>query len=159
METSVNIQPARPEQSEALLALQRLAYQSEARAYNDWTLPPLTQSLASMHEDIAAMTVLVATRAESIVGSVRGWLGKGTCHIGRLIVAPQWQGQGIGTALLTAIEQRFLEAASFELFTGSKSSGNLRLYQRLGYREIRRQAITPHLELVFLRKTAAQNAA
>ncbi len=158
MTTSLKILPALLNQSEALLALQQRAYQSEARLYNDWTLPPLTQSLASMREDIATMTVLVAVVAGSIVGSVRGRLSKGTCHIGRLIVEPQWQSQGIGTALLAAIEQRFPEAENFELFTGSKSSGNLRLYQRLGYREIRRQAVAPHLELVFLRKAAAQNA-
>ena len=140
MAASVNILPARLNQSEALLALQQSAYQSEARLYNDWTLPPLTQTLASMCEDIATMTVLVATRAGSIVDSVRGRLGEDICHIGRLIVDPQWQGRGIGTALLDAIEECFPEAGSFELFTGSKSSGNLRLYQRLGYREIRRQA-------------------
>lgn len=154
----MNILPARLGQSEALLALQQRAYQSEARLYNDWTLPPLTQSLASIHEDIAMMTVLVAMRAESIVGSVRGRLSESTCHIGRLIVEPQWQSRGIGTALLAAIEARFPEAENFELFTGSKSSGNLRLYQRLGYQVIRCQAVAPHLELMFLRKAAAQNA-
>ena len=31
----------------AILELQKLAYQSEARLYEDWTLPPLTQTLGS----------------------------------------------------------------------------------------------------------------
>ena len=115
MTKSVTILPARLDQSEALLALQQRAYQSEARLYNDWTLPPLTQSLASMREDIATMTVLAAVVAGSIVGSVRGRLSEGTCHIGRLIVDPHWQGRGIGTALFAAIEQRFPAAENFEL--------------------------------------------
>ncbi len=158
MNIALNIHSARLDESEILLSLQQRAYQSEARLYNDWTLPPLTQSLASMGEDIATMTVLAAVVAGRIVGSVRGRLDEDICHIGRLIVDPQWQGRGIGTALLAAIEQCFPEAESFELFTGSKSSGNLGLYQRHGYREIRRQAVAPHLELVFLRKAAAHKA-
>lgn len=155
MTARVTIRPATPGDSETLLALQQRAYQSEARLYDDWTLPPLTQSLASMREDIATMTVLAAVAGDTIIGSVRGLLGEGICHIGRLLVDPEYQGQGIGTALLDAIENHFPEAKVFQLFTGSRSSGNLHLYHRLGYREFRRQTVAPHLELVFLRKAGS----
>lgn len=146
------ILPATATDAQSLLELQQRAYQSEARLYNDWTLPPLMQSLASMHEDIGTMTVLKAVEQETIFGSVRGVLRDGIVHIGRLIVVPEHQGQGIGSALLAAIEACFPEAFGFELFTGSRSAGNLRLYHRHGYQEIRRQSVAPHLTLVFLRK-------
>ena len=35
-----------------ILSLQRLAYQSEARLYGDWSLPPLIQSLPELIEEI-----------------------------------------------------------------------------------------------------------
>ena len=81
-------------------------------------------------------------------------LHDGIGHIGRLIVAPEHQGQGIGSALLAGIEACFPEALGFELFTGSRSAANLRLYHRHGYQETRRQSVAPHLTLVFLRKPA-----
>ena len=37
------IKPAVIEDSEAILTLQRLAYQSEAAIYDDFTIPPLTR--------------------------------------------------------------------------------------------------------------------
>jgi len=154
----ITILPATAVDCHTLLDLQRRAYQSEARLYNDWTLPPLMQSLASMHEEIATMTVLKAIEVGSLLGSVRGVLRDDIGHIGRLIVAPEHQGQGIGSALLAAIEACFPEALGFELFTGSRSAGNLRLYHRHGYQETRRQSVAPHLTLVFLHKPAQPQA-
>ena len=38
----------------AILALQKLAYESEARLYDDWKLPPLTQTLDSLQAEFAS---------------------------------------------------------------------------------------------------------
>jgi hypothetical protein len=46
----------------------------------------------------------------------------------------------------------FPEAAKFELFTGSKSEGNSRLYERLGYRSSRSERLSANLSLVFFEK-------
>ena len=35
-----------------ILALQKLAYRSEAEIYDDYTIPPLTQTLEEMRTDI-----------------------------------------------------------------------------------------------------------
>jgi len=78
--------------------------------------------------------------------------GSGACRVGRLIVHPKRQRQGLGTALLAAIESCFPKARRFALFTGSRSEGNLRLYQRLGYQFVDSRAVTPGLTLVFLEK-------
>jgi GNAT superfamily N-acetyltransferase len=73
-------------------------------------------------------------------------------RIERLAVAPNKQGCGVGTALMRAAETRFPAANRFELFTGHKSAKNLRLYQKLGYREFKRKQLAPHITLVFLQK-------
>ena len=46
----------------------------------------------------------------------------------------------------------FPDAAKFELFTGSKSEGNIRLYERLGYRSSRGERVSASLSLVSFEK-------
>jgi GNAT superfamily N-acetyltransferase len=135
-----------------ILALQKLAYESEARLYDDWTLPPLTQTLASLQGEFATSVVLKAMEDDRIVGSVRAREAIGLCQIGRLIVHPQHQGRGVGTLLMRHIESAFPQARAFELFTGSRSEGNLRLYERLGYSRSREEALSPAVSLVYLEK-------
>jgi hypothetical protein len=50
------------------------------------------------------------------------------------------------------IEAVFSRAERFELFTGTKSIHNIRLYQRLGYREYREEDLSPKVRLVFMEK-------
>ena len=138
--------------AESILALQKLAYASEAALYNDDRIPPLTQTLDQMRGEFDNQVVLKAVDADVIVGSVRAHLREGTCRIGRLIVQPALQGRGLGTRLMTAIEARFAGAERYELFTGDRSERNLRLYERLGYRRLRVEALSPSTTLVFLEK-------
>ncbi len=138
--------------AERILQLQQAAYQSEARLYNDWLIPPLVQTLADLLDEFTTTTVLKALIDDELVGSVRASQTGGVVHIGRLIVAPARQGQGIGTALLQAIEARFPAAKVFELFTGSLSVDNIRLYQRHGYGVVREEVLGPTVVLVFMRK-------
>jgi GNAT superfamily N-acetyltransferase len=136
-----------------ILALQKLAYESEARLYDDWSLAPLTQTLASLREEMAQSLTLKACDGARIVGSVRARIRArdGVCQIGRLIVDPLWQGRGVGTLLLRSIEARF-RGARLELFTGNRSEANLRLYRRLGFVPCREQVVSPAITLVFLEK-------
>jgi ribosomal protein S18 acetylase RimI-like enzyme len=139
--------------AEAILALQKLAYQSEARFYDDWTLPPLTQEIGSLREEIGASLVLKATVAgDRLVGSVRARIEDGTALVGRLVVHPEFQRRGIGSKLLRAIEEACLDATKFELFTGSRSVASLRLYRRHGYTITRTEPVSPTLSLTYLEK-------
>ncbi len=135
-----------------ILELQRLAYQSEAALYHDWSIPPLTQTLEELRTEMSRMAFLKAIENEVVVGSVRAAEHDGTCSIGRLIVHPQYQRRGIGTHLMVAIEAMFPNAAIFELFTGSKSLGNIRLYERLGYTASRTARLSDTVSLVFMSK-------
>lgn len=135
-----------------ILALQKLAYVSEAKLHGDWSLPPLLQTLPQIQAQFADHVFLKARREGLVVGSVRGVMQGHTCLVGRLIVHPDLRRQGLGSRLMAGIEARFTQARRYELFTGHKSAGNLRLYQGLGYREFERRPVNERLTLVFLEK-------
>ncbi|MEO3884802.1 GNAT family N-acetyltransferase [Nonomuraea sp. B5E05] len=137
-----------------ILTVQRAAYVSEAQLYGDPYILPLVESLEQMRKAIEGAVVLKALDAGRIVGAVRGQLSGATCVVGRLVVAPDRQGQGLGTALLRSLHEEVPEASAFDLFTGHLSEGNVRLYRRLGYRETHRERMDDHLTLVHLRRPA-----
>jgi tRNA (guanine37-N1)-methyltransferase len=59
----------------------------------------------------------------------------------------------VGGRLLRAAEQLApAEVTSYELDTGAESEGNLALYRKAGYREVRRFTQTPKVEMVLLTK-------
>lgn len=160
-----DILPATKADAPAILALQRLAYLSEAMLYGDWDIPPLTQPLEALLAEFSRLSFLKAVPLEpdqepgpgslTLVGSVRAGLSQGVCHIGRLMVHPEHQGRGLGSALLAAMEARFPKAQRYSLFTGSRSEGNIRLYRRHGYEIVRTQAISDSLTLVHMEKPSA----
>ncbi|MFI6497669.1 GNAT family N-acetyltransferase [Nonomuraea typhae] len=135
-----------------ILTLQRAAYVSEAQLYGDPFIAPLVESAEQIRKVIETGVVLKHRDQARIVGSVRGRLSGTTCLVGRLVVAPDRQGEGIGTALLRALHDAVPEATAFDLFTGHLSEGNLRLYRRLGYRETHRDRMDDHLTLIYLRR-------
>jgi len=141
------------EDAEEILSLQKLAFQSQAELYDDHTLPPLRQTLEELREEFASHIVLKAMRNNVIVGSVRGVQKEdGECYVGRLVVQPGLQGQGIGRVLLSELERFFPDARRFDLFTGHRSERGLRLYRRLGYTLYREEAESDLLTLVYLEK-------
>ena len=154
----VTIGPARVGDAEQILKLQYLCYQDEVALYDDWSLPPLTESLWSLLGAYDRQRILAARLGDEVVGSVRGTVVEGTCRIGRLAVHPRLRRRGLGTRLMAAIEGHCAGADRYELFTGHRSEANLRLYRRLGYAEFRREAISPRLQLVYLEKAAPSRA-
>lgn len=150
---SIQIAPAIPSDAAEILNLQKLAYRSEAALYDDPDLPPLTQTQAELEAEFMRWSFLKAIAEDGrIVGSVRACLEDDTCYIARLFVHPDYQNQGIGSLLLEAIERQFAQAARYELFTGEKSARNLYLYQKLGYRVIRREKQSDRVNLLYLEK-------
>jgi ribosomal protein S18 acetylase RimI-like enzyme len=143
------------EDATTILALQKLAFRSEAELYGDWSIPPMVQSLDSLIAEFSKGVVLQARVNGRLVGSVRAARKGKTCAIGGLIVHPQYQGRGIGSMLPHDIEGEFSDVEQFELFTGSRSAANLRLYQRHGYRISRTEVLSPNVSLTFLWKPAA----
>jgi ribosomal protein S18 acetylase RimI-like enzyme len=145
------IEQATNNDAKKILGLQKIAYQSEARRYNDYNLPPLLQTFDEIQIDFKEQIFLKAVVSGKIIGSVRAYMENGTCFIGRVIVDPDYQNQGIGTKLMHHIETWFSNANRFELFTGHESEEALNLYNKLGYTILKRKKLSTHT-LVFLGK-------
>ncbi|MEO6533341.1 MAG: GNAT family N-acetyltransferase [Pseudolysinimonas sp.] len=143
-----------------VLTLQRAAYVSEAQLYRDPFLPALTETLDELVAEIESGSGFVLRLEGRLVGAVRTRVVAGVLHIGRLIVAPDLQGRGYGSALMGAAESEAtatdetsqLAADAAVLFTGKLSEANLRMYHRRGYVETHREELSPGVELVHMRK-------
>lgn len=151
VEMSILIEHASVEDAVEILSLQKLAYRSEAEIYNDFGIEPLVQSLEQFQTQFNDHVVLKAVFYETIIGSVRAIEKNCTCYIGKLMVHPNHQNQGIGSRLMNAIEGLFPKSR-YELFTGSKSTKNIRLYEKLGYTTFCERTITSDFGLVYLEK-------
>ena len=151
----LTVRPIRPDDAGEVLTLQRAAFVQEAQIYGTPQLPPLTQTLDELEAELVENLGCVAVDGTRIVGAVRARRDGELLLVGRLTIAPDQQGRGIGTRLLAAVEERgaALGATEAELFTGSLSEANLRLYERCGYRETGRVEQDDGIEQVFLRKT------
>ena len=148
----MNVEHATIDDAQEILALQKLAYQSEAKIYNDFNIPPLHQTLDEIKAEFANQQFLKFCEKGRMVGSVRTYIKDGTCYIGKLIVHPECQNRGIGTKLLQEIENTIDHVNRYELFTGHKSRKNLYLYEKNGYKIFRRQQVTDDLTIVFMEK-------
>ncbi|WP_426362968.1 GNAT family N-acetyltransferase [Streptomyces sp. E-08] len=163
MGLSVTISAADAQDAEHILKLQYLCYQSEAELYGDWSIEPLTQSLDALRAELDEGYGLVARLGNEVVASVRARLDEdGTVRIAKLIVHPRMQRHGLGGRLLDGIERHFAAATApatasakrFQLFTGHRSEGNLRLYRSKGYAQVGTRELGPRLTLVTLEKAA-----
>ena len=136
-----------------ILELQKECYQTEAELHNEYSIPPLTQTYNSINQEIEqGILFLKGTIDQQLVGSVRGQIKDDTAYIGRLIVKKEFQNNGFGQALMRKIENQLSNCGRYELFTGHKSEKNIKLYQKLGYNEFKREYINDNLTLVYLEK-------
>lgn len=108
-----------------ILALQRLAFRSEADLLGCETIPPLMQTLTDLEAEFDEGTMLKAVSDEGVLaGSVRGCRDGGTLRIGKLMVHPDFQGRGLGRRLLAQMETE-CPCGRYELFTSVASARNL----------------------------------
>ncbi len=141
----------------AILHLQKVCYLQEAEIYDTTEIPPLKETIKDLEIAFLQGTIFLKLEEKNeIIGSVRAYETDGTCYIGKLIVHPYCQNKGYGTQLLSSIESLFVNCDRFELFTGHKSSKNLYLYIKLGYREFERVFMHDGLELIFLEKNTLE---
>lgn len=151
LESAVVIAPITPDDAGEVLTIQRAAFVSEALIYNDPNMPPLVQTLAELEAELRDADGFVARIGPRLVGAIRTRESDGLLLIGRIAIAPDLQGAGIGRRLLDAAESHST-AMEAELFTGSLSEANIRLYERCGYRESHRIDEGDGTAQVFMRK-------
>lgn len=146
------IKKAQKEDLEAILKLQYLAYQSEAKLFGNMDIPPLKQTIEEVYDEFLKGAILKAVDdGGGIIGSVRAYEDGGTVYIGKLMVHPSKQGQGIGTKLLLEMEKQYPDQR-YELFTSTKSEKNIALYQKLGYNIFDEKQVTEELRFVYMEK-------
>ena len=146
------IEKAKKEDLKEILELQYLAYQSEAKLFGDMEIPPLKQTIEEVFDEFQKGIILKKTDEKGrIIGSVRAYQDGEKVYIGKLMVHPEMQRKGIGTELLLDIENEFSNCR-YELFTSTRSVGNIRLYERLGYKIFKEEKISAELQFVYMQK-------
>ena len=132
-----------------LLTLQLACWVTEAHANATWEIPPLHETLADVQGSLRTWTTFVVRAQGRLVGAVRGRLAGETWDVGRLMVAPDLRGLGLGRRLLELVEDAAPgEARTLSLVTGAASGRNLRMYRRAGYRRARHQPADPGVVLL-----------
>ncbi len=137
-----------------LHTLRLAAFVAEGRANDSFDIPPLTDGLDATEAALARDTVLVARLRGRLVGAVIGTAGlAGAWTIGRLIVAPDLQGRGIGGRLLAEAEAAAPPNRTVAtLITGVGSKKNIAFYTRRGYRVIDRTEDSAGVPVVIMEK-------
>lgn len=149
---SMNIKKAEKGDLSEILDLQYLAYQSEARLFDNQDIPPLKQTLTDVEKEYKKGIILKALdKDKTIIGSVRAFCENETVYIGKLMVHPSKQGQGIGTQLLLEMEKQYPKQR-YELFTSTRSEKNIALYKKLGYKVFDERQVTGELRFVYMEK-------
>ena len=135
-----------------ILRLQYLAYKSEAALFGTDDIPPLKQTLDEVVAEYEKGVILkLVTDDNAIIGSVRAKEENKTAFIGKLMVHPGHRHKGYGTRLLNKIEECF-SCERYELFTSTRSADNIRLYEKNGYKEYKREAVNDELIFVYMEK-------
>jgi ribosomal protein S18 acetylase RimI-like enzyme len=149
---NVKIEKAKREDLNEILELQYLAYQSEAALFGTNDIPPLRQTLDEVVKEYNVGTILKMVDENGIIiGSVRAKENNDTVYIGKLMVHPDYRGNGFGTKLLSEIEHLFPNKR-YELFTSTRSVDNIRLYQKSGYKIFSERIENDELTFVYMEK-------
>jgi ech hydrogenase subunit C len=135
-----------------ILNIQKLAFQSEAEIYNDFSMSPLRQTLEDIQSDFQNRTFFKAVMNNTIVGIARSRMEGTICHIGRLAVSPVYQNMGIGKKLLHAVENHFNAAESFQIYTSHQSKRNIYLFERQGYAWFKKERVSELRERMHFEK-------
>ena len=149
MRMDFEIVKAQREDLDEILQLQYLAYQSEAALFGSKDIPPLKETIEEVIEEYNEGLVLKMMCGDKIIGSVRAKEKDGTVYIGKLMVHPDHQKHGYGKRLLLEVENYF-PGKRYELFTSTRSTDNIRLYNSVGYKEFDQRAVNEELVFVYM---------
>ena len=124
-----------PADAAELMTLQRACWVQEQQANPGVEIPAHQEGLADVQAWLQEWTTLALRAGGRLIGAARARRVGEAWDIGRIMVAPDLQGRGIGRLLLNAIERAAPEAVhEYVLFTGAGSVRNIRMYKKAGYR-------------------------
>ena len=118
-----------------LLVLQRCCWVEEAIANETLDIVALHESLDDVRRWMAEWTTWCVRIGGRLVGVVRARREGTVWEIGRLMVAPDLAGRGLGRWLLGIADAAAPDDVDvISLFTGAKSTRNIAIYERAGFR-------------------------
>ncbi|MER8573867.1 GNAT family N-acetyltransferase [Mesorhizobium sp. M1338] len=96
----------------------------------------------SLRDKARRETGFVALNGDRIVGCIFALERPAELYVGKLAIAPDWQGQGIGRRLMQAVEDfaRSHGKVAIELQTRIELTGNHAAFARFGFYETERTA-------------------
>jgi len=146
------IRLARPDEAALVHHLTQLAFEE----YRGQLEPPsaaLAESEADVAAALAAGGAVLAFSGQQAVGAARFVPQGDHFYVGRVAVPPDWRGRGIAVALMLALEAqaRATGTAAIELGVRESLPSNVRLYEKLGYRVIRRDPHPRNTDFISLR--------
>ena len=142
----------------AMHSLQLRAFEEEGRRCGTREIQPLQETADSIAAHVASQIALVAKEEDVIVGCVRGIHDGHIWTIRALVVEPSKHGQGIGSALLRALESEIGGGARIELTTNILMDGHVAFYERHGYHVVEYSTPVAGVELAHMAKITAQDA-
>lgn len=135
-----------------ILRLQHYSFVSQAMELGVPSIPPMEETLEEKQNAFRDGTILKLVSDDSkIIGSVMGRVDNGTLHIGKLMVHPDYRGQGFGKRLLNEI-QTLLPHTESRLFTPTRSLRNIRMYEADGFRGIMEERLSDSITLLHMKK-------
>jgi len=155
---TIKIEDATEQDLDQILRLQKRAFHGQALIYNDFSLSPLTQTMDDLKKEFKQKAIYKVEQDGRIIASIRCYLKDNILYIEKLIVDPDFQNRGIGTGIMREVETRYSHIVDrFSLFTGDKSASNIRLYKKLGYKEIRWEPTGRDFMLIYMEKNNESN--
>ncbi|MFF2536699.1 GNAT family N-acetyltransferase [Streptomyces cyaneofuscatus] len=122
-----------PDDAAEVTVLQRCCWMEEALANDTLAIPALHESPADVRAWLADWDTTGLWRDGRLLGMVRTRRIATDLHVGRLAVAPDLRGLGVGRWLLSRAESAAEEGDRIVLSTGAASHRNIALYERQGY--------------------------
>jgi len=148
----ITLEKAAPDDAGEILALQKLAYQSETEFYGDFAIPILTETIEAMREDFKHADFFKAVMHGRIIGSVCVVSDGPKGSIERLIVNPVYRHHGVGRKLIEYVEKHFAEVNRFEVSIPGRSRRNIIFYEGLRFQIFKKEKTSDGAEKVYMKK-------
>jgi ribosomal protein S18 acetylase RimI-like enzyme len=131
-----------------VLQVQIPAYQAEADIIGYQEIPPLSDTVETLQN---CGETFYGYFDPFLVGVISYKIEQQMLDIHRVVVHPHFFRRGIGRAMVRFLLHTYQDKVNgFIVRTAQKNTPAIKLYQQLGFREIKRIMTADHLELVVL---------
>ena len=125
---------------------QRYEREGTAFSYENCTIVEVNGAVAGMLVAFPMHVDPEAEESDPVLAPYSRLEEDNSYYVCGVALFPEFRGLGLGTRLMALAEQHAREQGfgKLSLIVFEKNEGAMRLYDRLGYREVAREAIVPH---------------